>query len=147
MNAATLRKYHAQLEDVLRAQLAELEATLQAATDVHRRIQAAADFEIARYLDDARQGLTADEAAARYADLDARAEIGRKAVKAINDARQRWEQKQAEVSDAARERKKMEILEKRQAQRRRDAATRAEQRVADEAAGRSHFVKAHKQQP
>lgn len=147
MNVAVLRKYRMQLEDLLRAQLAELEAALRSAAEVHRHLQAAAEREIARYLDDAHRGLTADEAAARYAELEVQAQAAARAAEAIEAAQRRWEQKRAEVVDAARERRKMEILEQRDAQRRRYAEALAEQRAADEAAGRSYAARGLKQQP
>ncbi len=147
MNVAVLRRYHAQLEDMLRAQLAELEAALRCAAEAHRHLQAAAEREIARYLDDAHKGLTADEAATRYAELEVQAQAAATAAEAIDAVRRRWEHKRAEVVDAARERRKMEILEKRDARRRRYAEARAEQRAADEAAGRSYAARGLKRQP
>jgi flagellar biosynthesis chaperone FliJ len=83
----------------------------------------------------------------RTLDIEHLTVAARHAVTMVADARERWEQKRAEVIEAARERKTLELLEQRRLHQRTVRLRRLEQHALDEAAHirflRSERVGAH----
>jgi flagellar export protein FliJ len=140
VNITALRNYRAQLEEVLRAELADLEVSLKGTADQCRRVQEAADQAADLYLLAVQEGMTAEEAVGQYADIASRAEAVKTATAALTHARRRWEDKRAEVMEAAREHKKYARLEQRRTIRLKSLESRAEQQILDEAA-RNRFLR------
>jgi len=136
MNVTVLRTYRAQLEQALRAELAELQRALDAAEAERRRLDVSAEEDARRYLEAARAGLPAAEAAGRYELMEGLAEAVLRAQALVSAAHERWRTKMAEVLEAARERKKMESLQRRRAAADRRSVAAAAQRETDEAASR-----------
>lgn len=134
MNLTALRHYRRQLEDILRAELAVLERALQTSAarslDLNQTVaQTAEAFQAALC-----HGLSGDEMIDRTRELEGVTIAARDAVALVAEARQRWEQKRADVLEAARERKTLELLESRRLQQRMTRLRRLEQQGLDEAA-------------
>jgi flagellar export protein FliJ len=134
MNLTALRHYRRQLEDILRAELAVLERALQTSAarslDLNQTVaQTAEAFQAALC-----RGLSGDEMIDRTRELESVTIAARHAVTLVAEARQRWEQKRADVLEAARERKTLEFLESRRLQQRMTRLRRLEQQGLDEAA-------------
>lgn len=134
MNLTALRHYRRQLEDILRAELAVLERALQTSAarslDLNQTVaQTAEAFQAALC-----RGLSGDEMIDRTRELESVTIAARHAVTLVAEARQRWEQKRADVFEAARERKTLEFLESRRLQQRMTRLRRLEQQGLDEAA-------------
>jgi flagellar export protein FliJ len=140
MNLGALRNYRAKMEEILRAELAGLEAALVEVTDRCRLLQEGADRAADAYVEVLHGGVSRDEAEERMSELTGRAEAIMKAADAVNDMRRRWERKRAEVFEAAREHKKLSLLEKRHVLRKRLRANLLEQHALDEAA-RTRFLR------
>jgi flagellar export protein FliJ len=136
MNVASLRNYRAQVADVLKAELAELESKLRAAVDGLRLLDARAESDARRYLADAKSGLTTDEVMERYATMETLADAIRRTQALVAEARAQRDRKLAEVLEASREKRKLELIEQRQAKRARLTEERRGQQTLDEAAGR-----------
>jgi flagellar export protein FliJ len=146
MRVTMLRHYRQQVEEALRAELAELELVLQAAEENLRQLEAEVDSDARQYMADAGIGLTADEVAGRYAELDALAGAIQKARAIAEEARLRRDQKVGEVLEASREKKKLEILDRRKALRAQQELDRREQQAVDEIASR-RFIADGQRQP
>lgn len=136
MKMTALRNYREQVEEALRIELADAERMVQVALEGLRRLEAEAAGDAARYLADARAGLTAGEVVERYAELDAVASAIRRTHEVVTEACLRRDQKLGEVLEASREKKKVEILDDRDALRVQRDLDRREQRAIDEVAGR-----------
>lgn len=136
MKMTALRNYREQVEEALRIELADAERMVQVALEGLRRLEAEAAGDAARYLTDARAGLTAGEVVERYAELDAVASAIRRTHEVITEACVRRDQKLGEVLEASREKKKVKILDDRDALRVQRDLDRLEQRAIDEVAGR-----------
>lgn len=136
MNLSVLRTYRAQLEETLRVELAELQRAVEQELAARRRFEEECEADACRFLAQASEGMTVDEAFMRQVRLDALTDSIRQAHEAVEEAQRRWDRKLAEVMDASRETKKIEILEKREALSQRQREKRREQGALDEAAGR-----------
>ncbi|HTK86624.1 MAG TPA: flagellar FliJ family protein [Nitrospiraceae bacterium] len=134
MNLTTLRHYRRQLEDILRAELSVLEGTLEATIARSSDLEQSADRAADLFQSTLRQGLSRDEMIDRTRDIEHLTVAAQHAVTMVADARERWEQKRAEVIEAARERKTLELLEQRRLQQRMVRLRRLEQHALDEAA-------------
>ena len=134
MNLTALRHYRRQIEDMLRAELSILEGALEASAarsrDVNQTVrQTAEGFQAALC-----RGLSGNEIIDRTHELEGVTMAARHAVTLVAEARERWEQKRADVLEAARERKTLEFLEARRRQQRMARLRRVEQQAVDEAA-------------
>lgn len=136
MNITVLRTYRAQLEETLRAEVAELQLALQATLDKRRRLEEATVKQVKMYLAKSRHGMTAHEVAKWHQMLDHFAKILRDSAEAALQVQRRLEQKQAEALEASQETKKLEILERREALQRHRKEEKQAQRQADEVAAR-----------
>jgi len=134
MNVTSLRHYRRQLEDMLRAELSVLERTLEVSvarkTDLQESVDRAAD----RFQSALGRGLSCDEMIEQARDLEGRTVAAQHALTLMTDARERWEQKRADVIEAARDRKTLELLEQRRLLQRMQRLNRLEQQALDEAA-------------
>lgn len=134
MNLAALRHYRRQLEDMLRAELSLLERALETAV-AHSRVldqtivQTAEAFQAALC-----RGLSGDEMIDRTHEIESVTVVARQAVARVMEARVRWEEKRADVLEAARARKTLDVLEERRRQQRMIRLRRLEQQSLDEAA-------------
>ncbi len=140
MNLRVLRRYHAQIEESLRAELALIQRETTEAEEVRRRVVALVDHDVQRYLDDMANGLSPDETVARYARFEELALQIEREDEFIARAQERAEQKRAEVLAAARETKRMDLLWQRQQRRQRQLDLRREQQAMDEAAARRYVA-------
>lgn len=136
MNLTVLRTYRTQLEDMLRTELAQLTQALHETEAKRSQLEAEADAKACAYLQKSQAGMTPGEAEDHYAALDSLAALCARMRQHEVELRLAWEQKQADVLDAARERKKLDILDNRQQQKRRLQQERQAQRLLDEVAGR-----------
>ncbi|MDQ6733052.1 MAG: flagellar FliJ family protein [Nitrospirota bacterium] len=134
MNVTALRHYRRQLEDILRGELSVLEQTLEASVTRKSDLQESADRAADLFQSALCQGLSRDEMIDRTCDIEHLTVAARHAVTMVADARERWEQKRAEVMEAARERKTLELLEQRRLHQRLVRLRRLEQQALDEAA-------------
>lgn len=140
MNLRVLRRYHAQIEESLRAELALIQRETTEAEEVRRRVMALVDHDVQRYLDDMAHGLSPDETVARYARFEELALQIEREDDFIARAQERAEQKRADVLAAARETKRMDLLWQRQQRRQRQLHLRREQQAMDEAAARRYVA-------
>lgn len=141
MNVSALKQYRATQEEVLRAELAQLQRAVDEAKERMRRLEATALENVQAYLARAKEGLTADEAVL-WNDLMARmADSVSRASDAVVQAQQQFEAKRLEAMDAARETRKIEVLEQREAERERHLDEVRTQRQVDEVAGRRFLVR------
>jgi flagellar FliJ protein len=136
MNVTALLNYRSQVEQALRSELRNMQGVLQEAIVLVGRLEEVAEKETRQYLQDAAQGLMADQVVGRQVELEALAERIKKARETVLEHQRRCDQKLAEVMTAAQERKKLDVLETRQRRREEAEAAREEQRDIDELAGR-----------
>ena len=134
MNLTALKHYRRQFEDILRAELSVLEGTLEASVARCADLEQSADRAADLFQSALCQGLSCDEMIDRTRDIEHLTVAVRHAVTTVEEARERWEQKRAEVIEAARERKTLELLEQRRLHLRTVRLRRLEQQALDEAA-------------
>jgi len=143
MNVTALRHYRRQLEDILRAELFVLERTLEASVARQSDLQESADRAADLFQSALCQGLPRDEMIDRTRDLEVLTVAVRQALTMVANARAQWEQKRAEVMEAARDRKTLELLEQRRMHQRMARSRRQEQQALDEAA-HSRFLRSER---
>jgi flagellar export protein FliJ len=134
MNLAALRQYRRRLEDMLRAELSVLERALETSIAHSRAVEQAVvrageEFQIALC-----RGLSGDEMIDRTQGIANVTVAARHAASMVTEATVRWEQKRADVLEAARARKTLEVLEERRQQQRMIRLRRLEQQSLDETA-------------
>ncbi|WP_447977071.1 flagellar export protein FliJ [Candidatus Nitrospira bockiana] len=135
VNLAALRSYRRQLEDVLRTEVARLEAAVKEAAEQRRRLEDQADTAARRHEESMAAGLSPVDMHTSYEAVAAALGAAQRAEARINGVLAEWEAKRTDLIEAARERRKIELLEERQGRTRRLLANRAEQHALDEAAG------------
>lgn len=134
MNLTSLRHYRRQFEDILRIELSVLERALEASVARSSTLQASVDCATDRFQSALVQGLSCNEMVDRTHELEGLTMTAQHALKTVTEARERWDQKRAEVVEAARERKTLELLEQRRSHQRMVRLRRLEQQALDEAA-------------
>ncbi len=136
MNLKLLRNYRAQIEDVLKAELAGLHGNLDRAQAECVQLAARVDQDARQYMAEAEAGISSSAAAGQYAGLEGLAAQLKLAEEDLARAQERWDDKRAAVLEAARETKKLDLLWDRQQQRQRRMQDRQEQQAVDESAAR-----------
>lgn len=134
MNLSGLNKYRRQIEDMLRAELSELEGMLEAAAASSHQARTQVDVAVDRWQAALKQGVQGGEVADGFRDIQSLTEAAAQAAARMTDATERWEYKRAEVIEAARERKTLDFLEQRRVHQRMMRLRRLEQQMLDEAA-------------
>ncbi len=136
MNLKVLRNYRAQIEDVLKMELAGRHRDLDRTQAECARLAALADHNAHQYMTGVEAGIPSSEAAGQYAGLEGLAAQLKLAEEDVARAQARCDDKRAEVLKAARETEKLDLLWERQQQRQRRVQDRREQQAADESAAR-----------
>ena len=134
MNLAALRHYRRQLEDMLRAELSVLERALETSAAHSRALDQAVDQTAEAFQAALCRGLSGDEMIDRTREIEGATVAARGAMTMVAEARAQWEQKRADVLEAARARKTLDILEERRRHQRVIRLRRLEQQSHDEAA-------------
>lgn len=134
MNLTALTHYRRQLEDMLRAELSVLERALEMAAAHGRALDQTVDQTAEAFQAALCRGLSRDEMIDRTRDIESATVAARHAVTMVAEARARWEQKRADVLEAARARKTLDVLEERRRHQRVIRLRRLEQQSLDEAA-------------
>ena len=134
MNLTSLRHYRRQLEDILRIELSVLERALEASVARSATLQESVECATDRFQSALVQGLSCNEMVDRTHELEGLTMTAQHALKTVTEARERWDQKRAEVVEAARERKTLELLAQRRSHQRMVRLRRLEQQALDEAA-------------
>lgn len=143
MNLAVLRHYRRQLEDMLRAELSALERALEASAARSRELDKTVEEAAERFRASLRHGLSGDDMIDRTHEMERVTMTARQAAAMVTHARERWEQKRADVLEAARERKTLDLLEERRLRQRIMRLRRLEQQGLDEAAHMRFLRSAH----
>ena len=134
MNLGALTHYRRQLEDMLRAELSVLERALEMAAAHARALDQTVDQTAEAFQAALCRGLSGDEMIDRTLEIERATVAARHGLAMVGEARARWEQKRAEVLEAARARKTLDVLEERRRHQRVLRLRRLEQQSLDEAA-------------
>lgn len=134
MNLAALRHYRRQLEDMLRAELSVLDRALETSAADSRALDRTLDQAAEAFQAALCRGVSGDEMLDRTRDMEGVTQAARHAAALVAEARARWEQKRADVLEAARARKTLDVLEERRQHQRVRRLRRLEQQSLDEAA-------------
>ena len=140
MNLGAILNYRTQIEEALRAELAQMQGVLYEAEALVMELEQAAEHETTKYLREVAQGLGAEEVVGRQNELEALAERIRRAKTTVAEHQQRCSEKLAEVLAAAQERRKLELVDERVQQRAAVESQRVEQRELDELATQRYLA-------
>ncbi|GKS59225.1 hypothetical protein YTPLAS18_27520 [Nitrospira sp.] len=132
MRLEVLCRYRAQVEDLVRLELAELDYRLQAAVARHDEGRRRANTAAVRYTNGSKSGLAASDTTWQYHAWEAATQEQAYAEDLLARAQGTRDAKQAELVLAIRERKQMEILVQRRARHMQLRQWRREQREMDD---------------
>ena len=144
MKLDAVRRYRAQVEDLLRMDLLHARQNLQDAESACQALDAQARMTAERYVAKASSGIALEEFLEWQVTCDAEAAMLTQAWQAECRCREEWHQKQQELQMAMQERRTLDRLAERFRQQQRVIQYRAEQLQMDESARRtSGMTSAH----
>ena len=132
MRLEALCRYRAQVEDLVRLELAELDHRLHAAAARHEEKRRHVDSAAVRYTNGSKSGLAVSDTTWQYHAWEAATQEQARVEDELSRARHVRDAKQAELVLAIRERKQMEILVQRRARQLQLRQRRREQREMDD---------------
>ena len=136
MKLDAVRRYRAQMEDLLRMGLLHARQNLQDAEAACQALDAQARMTADRYVAKASTGIALEEFLEWQVTCDAEAAMLTQAWQAECRCREEWNQKQQELRDAMQERRTLDRLAERLRRQQRVIQYRAEQLQMDESARR-----------
>ena len=137
MKLNAVRRYRAQVEDLLRMDLLRARQNLQDAEAACLTLDAQARLTAERYMAKASTGIALEEFLEWQVTCDAEAAMLTQALQAEGRCRDEWNQKQHDLRDAMQERRTLDRLAERLRQQQRVVQYRAEQIQMDESARRT----------
>ena len=140
MKLDVLRRYRAQLEEVLRMDLFIVRQDLQDAEAISRQLDAHLRLTTDAYLAKAGEGVALDEFLVWQSMVAAETSKLAAARQVEGRLRQAWNQKQDELRDAMQDRRKLDRLAERMRQQRHLVQHRVDQIEMDEAARRASMM-------
>ncbi len=140
MKLDAVRRYRAQVEDLLRMDLLHARQNLQDAEAACQALDAQARGTAERYMAKASSGIVLEEFLEWQVTCDAEAVLLTQAWQAECRCREEWHQKQQELQLAMQERRTLDRLAERLRQQQRVIQYRAEQSQMDESARRTSGI-------
>lgn len=137
MKLDAVRRYRAQVEDLLRMDLLHARQNLQDAESACQALDAQARMTAERYVAKASSGIALEEFLEWQVTCDAEADLCTQAYQAESRCREEWHQKQQELQVAMQERRTLDRLAERLRKQQRVSQYRAEQLQMDESARRT----------
>ena len=140
MKLDAVRRYRAQVEDLLRMDLLHARQNLQDAESAYQALDEQARMTAERYMAKASSGIVLEEFLEWQVTCDAEAVLLTQAWQAECRCREEWHQKQQELQLAMQERRTLDRLAERLRQQQRVIQYRAEQSQMDESARRTSGI-------
>lgn len=140
MKLDAVRRYRAQVEDVMRMELLLARQKLQDAEATCQVLGVQAQATVERYLVEVRAGMPVEECFEWQATCDAEDALLTHARQVEGRLRDEWHRRQQDLRDAMQERRTVDRLAERQRQQQRVMQYRAEQMQMDESARRTSGI-------